>query len=77
MPSRVLVHYPEPAPPTLVDRPEGKPVRGAEYPPGWTIADFNLVRGDWAGEEHASEVWVVPLVRDSVAERGAQDPQPG
>jgi hypothetical protein len=62
MPSRVLVHLPEPEPPTLVDRPPARPARGEEFPPGWTVADFHLVRGDWNGEEFAYEVWVVPLL---------------
>jgi len=70
MPSRVLVHYPEPAPPEVVDRPEGKPVRGTEYPPGWTIADFLLERREIDGVEIAYELWVVPLIQDEVADLG-------
>ena len=64
MPSRVLVHLPPPEPPRLVDRPRRRPARGEEFPTGWTVADYQLERGEFAGEEYAYEVWVVPLLVD-------------
>lgn len=60
MPSRVLVHLPEPQSPILVDRPPQRPQQGDEFPPGWTTADFNLVRGEHEREEYAYELWVLP-----------------
>ena len=45
MPSRVLVHLPEPEPPQLVDYPPRRPARGEEFPTGWTVADYHLVVG--------------------------------
>jgi hypothetical protein len=62
MPSRVLVHLPDPEPPKLADRPRERPARGEEYPRGWTVADYQLQRGTWDGEEYAYEVWVIPLL---------------
>ena len=62
MPSRVLVHSPPPDPPRLVDRPPRRPARGDEFPTGWTVADYQLERGEFEGEEYAYEVWVVPLL---------------
>ena len=29
---------------------------------GWTVADYNLVAGDFEGEKYDYEVWVVPLL---------------
>ena len=52
-------------------------MRGGEYPPGWTIADFNLVRGDWQGVEYAYELWVVPLIEGEVAHPGGEARPPG
>ena len=60
MPSRVLVHWPDPEPPTLVDRPPNRPDRGEECPTGWIVANYSLIRGDWKNEEFAYEVWVIP-----------------
>ena len=65
MPSRVLVHQPPPAPPELAAPPPRRPARGEEFPPGWTVADYNLVPGDFRGEEYDYEVWVVPLLDDT------------
>ena len=62
MPSRVLIHLPEPEPPQLVDRPPRRPARGEEFPCGWTVADYNLAIGEFEGEAIAYEVWVVPLL---------------
>ena len=62
MPSRVLIHLPDPEPPQLVDRPPLRPARGDEFPTGWTVADYQLERRDVDGEEIAYEVWVVPLI---------------
>jgi hypothetical protein len=62
MPSRVLVHPPPPAPPRLVDRPPRRPARGEEFPTGWTVADYQLERGEFKGEEYAYELWVIPLL---------------
>ena len=62
MPSRVLVHLPPPEPPRLVDCPPRRPARGEEFPAGWTVADYQLERGEFAGEEYAFEVWVIPLL---------------
>lgn len=62
LPPRVLVHLPEPEPPQLVDRPLVRPARGEEFLPGWTVADYQLERGDFDGDESAYEVWVVPLL---------------
>src|SRR3954453_23194287 len=59
MPSRVLVHLPPPAPPQLVDRPPRRPTRGEEFPTGWTVADYQLERGEFEGGEYPSELWVV------------------
>ena len=65
MPSRVLVHYPEPAPPEILPRPApNAPARGEEFPPGWTVGDYDLVRGDWSGEAYDYVVWVVPHASD-------------
>ena len=62
MPSRVLVHLPPPEPPRLVDRPPRRPARGEEFPTGWTVADYQLERGEFGGCEYAFEVWVIPLL---------------
>ena len=62
MPTRVLIHLPDPDPPQLVDRPDRRPARGEEFPTGWTCADYQLERGDFEGQEYAYEVWVVPLL---------------
>ena len=62
MPSRVLVHLPEPEPPQLVDCPPRRPARGEEFPTGWTVADYHLVVGDHDGETIEYEVWVIPLL---------------
>jgi hypothetical protein len=62
MPSRVLVHLPPPEPPRLVDRPPRRPARGEEFPTGWTVADYQLERGEFGGYEYEFEVWVVPLL---------------
>ena len=48
--------------------PERRPARGEEFPPGWTVADYNLARGDLDGEEFEYEVWVVPLIDDATSE---------
>ena len=68
MPSRVLVHLPAPEPSRVVRMPERRPARGEEFPPGWTVADYNLARGDLDGEEFEYEVWVVPLIDDATSE---------
>ncbi len=61
MPSRVLVHFPEPDPPRVVECPlPRRPARGEEFPAGYTVADFNLAVGDFQGERYAYELWVVP-----------------
>jgi hypothetical protein len=66
MPSRVLVHFPEPATPKVVDRsPPDRPAIGEEFLPGWKACDYNLVRGTWEGEEYRYEVWVMPVSSDS------------
>ena len=57
----VLVHLPEPEPPTLVDRPPERPARGDEFPSGWKVADYNLALGEYGGRQYDYEVWVVPL----------------
>ena len=75
MPSRVLVHLPPPEPPRLVDRPPRRPARGEEFPIGWTVADYQLERGEFAGEEYAFEVWVIPLLVDEGP--ASADPAPG
>ena len=62
MPSRVLVHLPDPRLPEVVQTPERRPARGEEFPPGWTVADYNLARGDLDGQEFEYEVWVVPRI---------------
>ncbi len=62
MPSRVLVHLPDPEPPVLVDAPTRRPARGEEFPEGWTVADYNLAVGEHDGQRVAYEVWVVPLL---------------
>ena len=65
MPSRVLVQYPPPAPPELAESPPRRPARGEEFPPGWTVADYDAIPGDLGGEEYEYEVWVVPLIDDT------------
>ena len=76
MPSRVLVHLPPPEPPLLVDCPPRRPARGEEFPAGWTVADYQLERGEFAGEEYAFEVWVIPLLaRDEGSAKA--NPAPG
>jgi hypothetical protein len=62
MPPRVVVHLPPPEPPQLADRPPHRPARGEEFPAGWTVADYQLQRGDLAGQEYEYEVWVIPLL---------------
>jgi hypothetical protein len=65
MPSRVLVIYPEPATPQVVDRAaEKRPIRGEEFPPGWRLCDYDLIRGEWNGEEYVYEIWVMPASSD-------------
>ena len=76
MPSRVLVHLPPPEPPRLVDCPPRRPARGEEFPAGWTVADYQLERGEFAGEEYAFEVWVIPLLALDEGPASA-DPAPG
>ena len=76
MPSRVLLHLPPPEPPRLVDRPPRRPARGEEFPAGWTVADYQLERGEFAGEEYAFEVWVIPLLAVDEGPATA-DPAPG
>jgi hypothetical protein len=66
MPTRVLIHRPNPEPPQLIDRPDRRPARGEEFPTGWMIADFNLAIGEWHGEPIAWEAWVVPLAPDGL-----------
>ena len=68
MPSRVLVHLPAPEPPQVVGVPERRPARGEEFPTGWTVADYNLARGDFDGQEFEYEVWVVPLLEERESE---------
>jgi hypothetical protein len=63
VPPRVLVHLPHPEPPRLEALPQRRPARGEEFPPGWTVADYNLAVGDHEGEAVAYEVWVVPLIK--------------
>jgi hypothetical protein len=61
MPSRVLVHFPEPDPPRVVDcMLSRRPARGEEFPEGFTVADYHLAIGELAGERFEYEVWVVP-----------------
>ena len=62
MPSRVLIHLPDPEPPQLVDLPPQRPARGEEFPPGCIVADYHLAIGEHQGEPIAYEVWVVPLI---------------
>jgi hypothetical protein len=64
MPSRVLVHLPPPDPPQLVDRPPRRPARGEEFPSGWTVADYQLERGEHEGAEYEYELWVVLLIEE-------------
>jgi len=65
MPSRVLVIYPEPATPKVVDRPApSRPTRGEEFPPGWKLCDYALISGEWNGEEYAYQIWVKPAPSD-------------
>jgi hypothetical protein len=65
MPSRVLVIYPEPATPKLEPSPGAeRPAIGTELSPGWKVCDYNLVRGDWDGDEYDYEVWVMPTASD-------------
>jgi hypothetical protein len=46
-------------------------VRGAEFPPGWTIADYHLEPRSVGSAEIAYELWVVPLIEDGVAQLGS------
>lgn len=62
MPSRVLVHLPPPDPPKLVDRPPRRPARGEEFPTGWTVADYQLERGNLDGTEYEYVLWAIPLL---------------
>ena len=64
MPSRVLVHFPEPAAPGLVESPQSHPKRGDEFPTGWTVCDLHLVRGEFEGHEYRFEIWVMPRSAD-------------
>ena len=73
MPSRILVHLPDPEPPRVVEAPPRRPARGEEFPPGWTVADYNLAIGDFEGETIAYEVWVVPLLDPEVPPQGLVD----
>ena len=55
MPSRVLVHFPEPATPKVVDRsPPDRPAIGEEFLPGWKACDYNLVRGGMGGARNTA-----------------------
>jgi len=65
MPSRVLVHFPEPASPELVElSTSSRPTRGEEFPPGWTVCDLHLVPGELDGRQFAFEIWVMPRSDD-------------
>jgi len=64
MPSRVLVHFPEPAAPVLVELSFARPTRGDEFPTGWTVCDLHLVSGEREGRAYAFEVWVMPRSAD-------------
>ena len=65
MPSRVLVIYPEPAPPKLEPAPVSeRPTVGTEFSPGWKACDYRLEAGVWDGDEYAYEVWVMPISSD-------------
>jgi hypothetical protein len=65
MPSRILVHPPEPEPSHLVDKLEHRPEVGALLLPGWKACDYSLIRGNFDGEEYEYEVWVMPASSDS------------
>jgi hypothetical protein len=30
------------------------------FPPGWELCDYDLVSGEWEGEEYEYEIWVLP-----------------
>jgi hypothetical protein len=61
MPSRALVHFPEPATPTIVELTlSARPARGDEFPAGWTVCEYNLVGDVYEGEQHDFAVWVMP-----------------
>lgn len=64
MPSRILIHPPEPEPPRLVDRPPIRPSIGEELLPGWKACEYSLIRGDFDGEKYEYEVWVMPTSSD-------------
>jgi hypothetical protein len=65
MPSRVLVHFPEPAAPELVELSvPSRPKRGEEFPTGWTVCDLQLVAGELDGQAFAFEIWVMPRSAD-------------
>ena len=71
MPSRVLVHLPEPATPTIADLSSSeRPARGDEFPDGWTVCDYNLVAGVFEEEPYDFEVWVMPRSADPLAADG-------
>jgi hypothetical protein len=65
MPSRILIHPPEPELPRLVDLPARRAAIGEEVLPGWKACDYSLIRGDWHGEQYEYEVWIVPVSSDA------------
>jgi hypothetical protein len=60
MPSRILIHPPEPDPPRLAALPPKRPAVGDLLLPGWKACDYSLIRGDFDGEEYEYEVWIMP-----------------
>jgi len=74
MPSRVLVHFPEPAAPALVELSSPRPKRGDELPSGWTVCDLHLVRGEFEGREYRFEVWVMPRSAEPSERSGCWSP---
>ena len=73
MPSRILVHLPDPEPPRVVEAPPASSCPRRGVPPGSTVADYNLAIGDFEGETIAYEVWVVPLLDPEVPPQGLVD----
>jgi hypothetical protein len=61
MANQVFVHFPDPAEPRIVTCwLTTAPLRGDEFPEGFTVTNHKLITGDHGGKMYEYEVWVEP-----------------